>query len=104
MKALMGAAAIVVILTCGYFVYDDRQAKAEQAETERRLAATAEYLNCRKSLGEVKSILESVNLWEGRTHLQRVDAINDSEHPVLLQYGELLTSMYEVRWEECGPI
>ena len=104
MKALMGTAATVVILTCGYFVYDDRQAKAEEAERAQRQAEQAAYLLCRTSLQEIRDTLNRTNLWEGRTHSQRLADIARSDHPAIKKYSSVISLMYEVRWEECGPI
>ena len=42
MRALMGTAAVIVIATCGYFVYDNLQAKAAKAEAEMKQAETVE--------------------------------------------------------------
>ncbi len=38
----MGTAAVIVIATCGYFVYDNLQAKAAKAEAEMKQAETVE--------------------------------------------------------------
>lgn len=104
MKALMGTAAVVVIATCGYFVYDNLQAKAEKAEKAEAEMKQAETVECRQSLRRIKKILLSANLWEGKTHSQRLAAISESKHPAIEEYAGLIKLMYEVNWEKCGPI
>jgi hypothetical protein len=104
MKVLMGTAALVVILTCGYFFYDDRKSKIAATASERESIEMAEHLRCRESLREAKELLERVNIWEGKTYEERLAAISNSNDPTIKKYAATITLMFESSWERCGPI
>lgn len=103
-KALLATAAIVVIATCGYFVYDDRQSKAAEAAAEEAAAEEAEarrsHLYCLENLRDQKEMLEGVNMWEGKTHGERIEAFET--HPRFKRYSALLSSSFDYSWEKCG--
>ena len=82
MKALLAAMAIVVIATCGYFVYDDRQSKAT-------VAAKVSRAKCLSELRAAKAMLKDINMWDGKTHKERMEAF-------------ILPSYFDYLWKECG--
>ena len=100
MKALLATMAIVVIATCGYFVYDDRQSKAAEAEAVAAAAELESRVNCLSDLRDLKEMLEGVNMWDGKTHKERMEAFET--HPRFMEYSTLLSMSLDYAWEECG--
>ena len=91
MKALIGTAAVVVISTCGYFVYEDISMKARM-----------EYLQCQKELvWDKKNLFDGYSdsrAWEAQTTEMRLEALRR------LNNGNILADSFERNWEECGPV
>lgn len=102
MKALIGTAVASLIAMSGYLVYEGRSSKTAIVENEKALVESADYLACRTSLREIKTLLKSFDMWEGKTHDERIVAFSSS--PLLKEYDSLLTLMYEVNWDKCGPM
>ena len=104
MKALLATMAIVVIATCGYFVYDDYQSKAAEAKAiAAEAAARAELesrVNCLTNLRELKAMLEGVNMWDGKTHKERMETFKT--HPRFTKYSNLLSESLDYYSKECG--
>ena len=90
MKALIGTAAVVVISTCGYFVYEDISMK-------QRIKARMEYRRCIDGLESVKELLDPSGSWEAQTTEMRVETLRRNN-------GSLIADIFEDQWEECGPI
>ncbi|MDA9291710.1 hypothetical protein N9P99_00490 [Planktomarina temperata] len=93
MKALLATMAIVVIATCGYFVYDDRKSKAAEAAAVWRL-------DCLKTLRSLRDDLKEVNMWDGKTHEERVNAFKT--HPNFTKYEPIYSNNFDGLWKECG--
>ena len=102
MKALLGTAAVVVIATCGYFVYDNLQSKAEVAEAEKAMEERISYLRCLKTRRDNKRRLQKAGLWEGKTHEERLKELKNPRSTV--KSGSFLAMIYETSWKECEPI
>ena len=102
MKALMGTAAVVVIATCGYFVYDDLQSKASIVAAEEAIDEGASYIGCRKKLRTLKERLEKLGVWEGKTHEERLMELNSLLSTI--EGSTLLAVRLEGYWDDCGPI
>ena len=102
MKALMGTAAVVVIATCGYFVYDNLQSKAAIVATEEAIEERASYISCRTELQELKELLKKLEVWDGKTHEERLKELNGLLSTI--ENGDLLAIMLEAKWRDCGPI
>jgi hypothetical protein len=102
MKALMATAAVVVIATCGYFVYEDRQSKAVALEKAEASERRQKYISCRDQLKETAE-------FTGSTSGETMEEIS-SRLIMLLRKSEseavtkLMASVFENLWEECGPI
>lgn len=90
MKILVAIAAVVVMATCGYFVYDNIQ-------TKEAIEQRADLIRCRSSLNDIKDMPAIRWQWEGKTHEQRVKLVRAN-------YGELFARLLEINWEECGPV
>ena len=90
MKALVGTTAVVVISTCGYFVYEDISMK-------QRTKARMEYRRCIDGLEAAKELLDRSGSWEVETTEMRVEALRNLT-------GHLVADVFENQWEECGPI
>ena len=102
MKALLGTAAVVVIITCGYFVYNDLQSKAAIVAAEEAMEERASYISCRIELQKLKETLQKLGVWEGKTHEER---LKELQNPLsVTEYSPLLAVLLEVNWEKCGPI
>ena len=101
----MGTAAVVVIVTCGYFVYDDRQSKTAAIATEAAAEQRVKYVKCLDSLQSTKDFLTSQNSWEGKSHNERLTAFEDI---IAKTQGEdvasLLVTLFEMSLKQCGPI
>ena len=102
MKALMATAAIVVIATCGYFVYDNLQSKATVAESEKALDESVSYFRCLNTLRDTKGLLQKAGLWEGKTHEERLTELKSPLSTV--KSSSFLAMIYETSWKKCGPI
>ena len=91
MKMLVAAAAIVVIATCGYFVYDDVRAKRL---AEQRI----EFLKCRESLRQLRRTFEKMDmLWDYKTAEARLEVIDKT-------FGAFVADVFASDWKKCGPI
>jgi hypothetical protein len=90
-KKVYLTAAVTVIATCGYFVYDD-------IRTKQLFKARLEYRNCLHTLEKTKEAYESVGGdWDNRSTEQR--------HTFLVEnFGNLVADVFVDQWEECGPI
>ena len=97
MKALLATMAMVVIATCGYFVYDDYQSKAAEAEAKAKLV---QRLDCLDSLRSLKGYLEEINMWEGKTHKERVKVFET--HPNFTKYEPVFSINFDNLWKKCG--
>ena len=109
MKALMGTAAVMVIITCGYFLYADLQTKAAAAVAAEARAERIKYLNCRENLNANKGYLKKLNKWHGTTHEERMKAFADiQEYNNYGNKGEdfsgLFSMVFDQTWQKCGPI
>ena len=102
MKTLMATAAVVVIATCGFFVYDNLQSKAAIVAAEEAVEERVSYISCLKSLQEIKERLKEAGVWEGYTHKERLEELNSLLSTI--KDTSWLAMMYEIRWDECGPI
>ena len=100
MKALLATMAIVVIATCGYFVYDDYQSKAAEAKAVAARAELESRVNCLTNLRELKAMLEGVNMWDGKTHKERMDTFKT--HRRFTKYSNLLSESLDYYSKECG--
>jgi hypothetical protein len=89
MKALLATIAIVVIGTCGYFVYDDYQSKAAEAKAVAARAKLESRVNCLSELKAAKEMLKDINMWDGKTHKERMEA-------------SILPDYFDYLWRECG--
>ncbi len=102
MKTLMATAAIVVIATCGYFVYENQQSKAEataQAEAQEQII---KYAQCRE---QIKSAADLTDSPRGAT-LEEISFKLRAK--VTKSQGEsvanLLVAIFEDMWKNCGPL
>ena len=102
MKALLATMAIVVIATCGYFVYDDRQSKAAEAEAVAAAAELESRVNCLSDLRDLKEMLEGVNMWDGKTHKERIETFET--HPRFEEYSTVLSMSLDYSWKKCGRL
>ena len=102
MKALMGTAAVIVIATCGYFVYDNLQSKAAIVAAEETIEERASYISCRIELQELKELLETLGVWEGRTHEERLKELRSLLSTI--KYSVSYAISLEIYWEDCGPV
>lgn len=99
MKALVSVAAVVVIATCGYFVFDKMQERAEEEAIAQAAKERAEYLSCLDTLEQIRDILKAKGAWDGTTLSEKIEALRNDP-----KYGGLLMLMLESSSPKCGPL
>ena len=102
MSTIMKTAAVVVIATCGYFVYEDRQEKKLALEKAEASEQGQKYRRCRDQLRGVVDFTGSTSgdtMEEISSRLILLVSKSQSE-----SVANMLVSLFEDQWEKCGPI
>ena len=91
MKELLGTTAVIVIATCGYFVYDN-------IRTKQLIKARLEYQRCMETLESTKEYYVGIGGdWDN-------DSIEQRHSFLVENIGNLIADIFVDQWEQCGPI
>ena len=99
MKALVSVAAVVVIATCGYLVFDKMQERAKEEAIAQAAKERAEYLSCLNTLNRIKDFLKAKDAWDGTTLSEKIEVIESDP-----KYGSLDVLLLRNASSTCGPI